>query len=82
MVFPKLKKVPGSDEVYIQEQLTELLLSYTPRWLQLGLGIVLSLNTSQSRKVCRKRHDIKCFLFSLINSAINYCSLPFRFHTV
>jgi hypothetical protein len=32
------------DEVYVQEQLTKLLLSYTPRWLQLGLGIVLALN--------------------------------------
>lgn len=30
------------DEVYVQEQLTNLLLSYTPRWLQLGLGIVLA----------------------------------------
>ncbi|KAL7442086.1 hypothetical protein ACHAXM_008219 [Skeletonema potamos] len=30
------------DEVYVQEQLSALLLSYTPRWLQLGLDVVLA----------------------------------------
>jgi abnormal spindle-like microcephaly-associated protein len=30
------------DEVYVQEQLSTLLLSYTPRWLQLGLNVVLT----------------------------------------
>ena len=39
------------DEVYVQEQLTKLLLSYTPRWLQLGLGIVLALDDDQFVKV-------------------------------
>lgn len=29
------------DEVYVREQLTKLLLSFTPRWLQLGLEILL-----------------------------------------
>ena len=29
------------DEVYVREQLTKLLLSYTPRWLHLGLVILL-----------------------------------------
>ena len=39
------------DEVYVQEQLTKLLLSYTPRWLQLGLGVVLAMNYDESIKV-------------------------------
>ncbi|KAL7499763.1 hypothetical protein ACHAWT_010731 [Skeletonema menzelii] len=29
------------DEVYFQDQLSTLLLSYTPRWLQMGLDVVL-----------------------------------------
>ncbi|KAL7542496.1 hypothetical protein ACHAXR_011827 [Thalassiosira sp. AJA248-18] len=39
------------DEVHVQEQLTKLLLSYTPRWLQLGLGIVLSMNDDGTFKM-------------------------------
>lgn len=35
------------DEVHVREQLAELLLSYAPRWLQLGLGIVLRSNNSE-----------------------------------
>jgi hypothetical protein len=47
---------PGSDrnildEVHVREQLTKLLLSYTPRWLQLGLGIVLAMNDSELIRV-------------------------------
>ncbi len=43
------------DEVYVQEQLTKLLLTYTPRWLQLGLGIVLALNNEDhNMQVSRK----------------------------
>jgi len=48
------------DEVYVQEQLTKLLLSYTPRWLQLGLGVVLALNDDQFVKVC-----LPCYTFTL-----------------
>ena len=48
------------DEVYVQEQLTELLLSYTPRWLQLGLGVVLALNDDQFVKVC-----LPCYICTL-----------------
>ncbi|KAL9190668.1 hypothetical protein ACHAXT_000374 [Thalassiosira profunda] len=36
------------DEVLVQDQLTKLLLSYSPRWLQLGLGIVLSMDDDAS----------------------------------
>jgi hypothetical protein len=39
------------DEVHVQEQLTKLLLSYTPRWLQLGLGIVLALNNTDGHNI-------------------------------
>lgn len=35
------------DEVYVQEQLSTLLLSYTPRWLQLGLHVVLAYHGDQ-----------------------------------
>ncbi len=35
------------DEVYVQEQLSTLLLSYTPRWLQLGLHVVLAHHGDQ-----------------------------------
>lgn len=51
-----LATTPGSDrnildEVHVREQLTKLLLSYTPRWLQLGLGIVLAMNDSELIRV-------------------------------
>lgn len=42
------------DEVYVQEQLSSLLLSYTPRWLQLGLDVVLAHHGDQQ---AQKRHD-------------------------
>ena len=35
------------DEVYIQEKLSSLLLSYTSRWLQLGLEVVLAHHSDQ-----------------------------------
>jgi len=35
------------DEVFVQEQLSTLLLSYTPRWLQLGLHVVLAHHGDQ-----------------------------------
>jgi hypothetical protein len=54
-----LATTPGSDrnildEVHVREQLTKLLLSYTPRWLQLGLGIVLAMNGSELSRVSEK----------------------------
>jgi len=48
------------DEVYVQEQLTKLLLSYTPRWLQLGLGVVLALDDDQFIKV-----SLSCYICTL-----------------
>jgi len=48
------------DEVYVQEQLTKLLLSYTPRWLQLGLGVVLALDDDQFVKV-----SLPCYICTL-----------------
>ena len=44
------------DEVYVQEQLTNLLLTYTPRWLQLGLGIVLALNDEGHNMQVRQKN--------------------------
>ena len=46
------------DEVHVQEQLTKLLLSYTPRWLQLGLGIVLALNNTDGHNIKVSKHII------------------------
>eukprot|EP00984_Skeletonema_dohrnii_P031823 scaffold24849_cov104-Skeletonema_dohrnii-CCMP3373.AAC.2 len=44
------------DEVYVQEQLSTLLLSYTPRWLQLGLEVVLAHHGDQRRVL--QYHDM------------------------
>lgn len=56
------------DEVYVQEQLTKLLLSYTPRWLQLGLGIVLGSSNGG--------HDIQVRQQLIPNSALILSSGP------
>ncbi len=63
-----LAMTPGSDrnildEVHVREQLTTLLLSYTPRWLQLGLGIVLAMNDSELIKVCEQNIHISCIFY-------------------
>ena len=48
------------DEVHVREQLTELLLSYAPRWLQLGLGIVLGSNNSEAISVSHQSSPFLC----------------------
>ena len=44
------------DEVYVKGQLSPLLLSYTPRWLQLGLEVVLAHHGDQRRVL--QYHDM------------------------
>lgn len=48
------------DEVHVREQLAELLLSYAPRWLQLGLGIVLRSNNSELISVSHQSSTLLC----------------------
>ena len=66
---------PGSerhiiDEVRVQEQLTDLLLSYTPRWLQLGLSVVLEMSDDESIKV--NQQNLNC----IISIAYSHSILP------
>jgi hypothetical protein len=53
------------DEVHVREQLTELLLSYSPRWLQLGLGIVLGSNNSEVISVSHQSSPFLCIYIVL-----------------
>ena len=48
------------DEVHVRERLAELLLSYAPRWLQLGLGIVLRSNNSELIFVSHQSSPLLC----------------------
>lgn len=66
-----LAVTPGTDrnildEVHVREQLIKLLLSYSPRWLELGLGTILAMNDSDIMKVSEQNFGHVYFLFSLI----------------
>ncbi len=51
------------EEVYMREELTRLLLLYAPRWLQLGLGVVLGTDDNWSFEISRRVHyRLRCYL--------------------
>jgi hypothetical protein len=65
-----LAVTPGTDrnildEVHVREQLIKLLLSYSPRWLEMGLGTVLAMNDSEIMKVSEQNSGLVYFLFSI-----------------
>ncbi|KAL3826436.1 hypothetical protein ACHAXA_011245, partial [Cyclostephanos tholiformis] len=47
------------DEVHVREQLIKLLLSYSPRWLKLGLGTVFAMDDSE---ILKTNKQTSCFM--------------------